>query len=718
MFFRSLVALSLFAANVDASGAFDLSPKTPVHVPGTSRVHHTAIREFAGAFEGASAETLAVIHDDVAPAGCVFLAVLSESERARALALRGIINLHNVPVTNDAFEILVHEDALLLLGNTPRGLLQAVYEIQEVVRARETVEATFHRCGTFQIRQRFFHQRFDEWPGEPADIRYISHLGASHCLLSHDWQGDRRHLQGFVTSPIFPKAINPEEVEKNGRQLRQMIDVCLDYGLEPALWITELPCQGGPWVPEDSRREFLTRFPDDVLSDCGTYQGKVMCFGHPQVQEFYRDLLARFFKDFPEVSVLFLFGLDSGGELCDPEGCSRCKGISKFEQRDRLLRFLIEEGGKVRPGLRVLTTGWGWSGDTEQFLARQRELPAASGLFLAAETDGWQAERQIHDLLVNARSICAERGQVFLGYDDFHWGDDSVHTMNDIQDYPFGIGAKIRRWRLLDADGVFDHWGGVNQDISCNSIACREFFMNPLADARVVCSEIAKRQFGETAGAHAFNAWQELEQAHAVLSNACTWPPSQWPGWYQGRDYVPTAEEFAKHGLKGGEPPRQSSGIVYNPPVLAERLQRVGDAWRAAYPHYEGAARHMRAAIDTADGGELFYAFWWSGEKKTPTRREHLRRELAYIESMGTVGREIGIHFELNALFERVGGNSGAYRRQAVDLLREDAAACRAAADYFDHAKTNGDDRHSDRGWQRLYRAKAEGIDEYLRAEP
>lgn len=698
----------------DSSG-LTLSAQTAIHMPGDSRVHKTALRELALALGNVAPESLNVLRDDSPGPGSVFVDLLGESKAAQELALRGAINLHNVAPDLDAYEILVHDGALFLLGNTPRGMLNAVYKLQEILHEGRTIDATTHLNGTFQIPKRFFHQRFDGWPGETADIRYISHLGASHCLMTHDWQGDLRHLQAYVTSEVFPKAMNPESVNAYHGDLRRVIDDCLDYGLEPALWITELPCQGGPWVPEVTRQEFLTRFPEEVLSDSGTYQGKVLCFGHPRVREFYRDLLARFFSEFPEVSTLFVFGMDSGGEFCDPEKCPRCNGITKFEQRDRLIRFLAEEGQKVRPGLRVLTTGWGWSGDTEQFLARQKALPAASGLYLAAETDGWQPERQCHDLLRNARDICQQQGQLFIGYDDFHWGDDTVHDLNDIQDYPLGIGAKIRRWHALDVDGVFDHWGGFNQDISCNSIACREFFLNPLADPETVCKGIAVRQFGEESGLLVFQAWQSLEKAHGILSNACTWPPGQWPGWYSGREQAPIPEELAKFGVKGGEPPRQAESIRYNPPDLAERIQRVGDAWRMAFPHYEEAVSRMNEAVAKADERPLFYALWWNGESKSPTRREHLRRQSIYIESMGQVGREIGLHFSLNALFERLGGDAAAYRQQAEQLLKEDVLACREAADYLDKLKAQGDDRRSGRDWAPLYRVKADRIDAYLK---
>ncbi|MBX7258736.1 MAG: hypothetical protein K1Y02_20410, partial [Candidatus Hydrogenedentes bacterium] len=464
-----------------------LQKPMPVHVPGTTRVHETVLRELAVAFGVTGPEALELHRNAEVSPGTLFVGLLEEAPATRDLVKTGRMNLHNVPPARDAYEIVVQDGVVYVLGNTPRGMLQGVYTLQELVRQGAVIDGGQTIRGTFQIRERYIHQRFNGWPGEAADVRYISHMGASHCLMTHDWMGNLRHMQGYVTSPLFPDAVDPATVKESRDFLRTIIGNCLDHGLECALWMTELPCQGGPWTPEEVRQRFLSRYPAEVLSDSGTYQGKVICFSRPKIQEFYRDLISRFFTEFPEIGTIFLFGLDADGEFCDPESCPRCKGMSKFDQRDRLIRFLIEEGQKVRPGLRVLTTGWGWSGNTEEFLVRQKALPSSSGLFLAAETDGWQPERQSHDLLWTARALCREQGQKFVGYDDLQWGDDTVHDVNDIQDFPLGIAAKIRRWHELEVDGIFDHWGGFNHNVSCNSIASRAFFMNPLADPETVC---------------------------------------------------------------------------------------------------------------------------------------------------------------------------------------------------------------------------------------
>jgi hypothetical protein len=61
----------------------------------------------------------------------------------------------------------------------------------------------------------------------------------------------------------------------------------------------------------------------------------------------------------------------------------------------------------------------------------------------------------------------------------------------------------------------------------------------------------------------------------------------------------------------------------------------------------------------------------------------------------------------LHALWERLDRNAEAYREKAVEPLREDADACRKAADFF---RTLG----KPKDWPAQYEAKARGIEEYL----
>ena len=687
-------------------------------MPGTSRVHETALAELRIALQSVGLDGLPLARTLTPGHPSILLGTPAEVEIHPDWIRAGKTELHHASPDRDCFELFWWQDTCCLLGGSPRGMLQAVYEFHDLLIEHGEIPADLQLRKSFQMPFRIFHQRFDRWPGQRADLRYISRLGASHCLLEHDWTGDLRHFQGYVTSPRFPLAVDRETVARNNRQLHALLKECGDYGLDAAFWMTELPCQGGPWLPQEARDKFLDRFPPELLSDSGTYQGKVLCFSHPQVQDFYRDLIQRFLGEFPEISVLFLFGLDADGEFCDPATCPRCGGMSKFAQRDRLLRFLIDEGQRVRPGLRVLTTGWGWErAGVEEFLARQKQLPAASGLFMAAECDGWQAERQDHHLLRATREICRETGQLFIGYDNFHWGDDTVHQLRDIQDFPLGIGAKLKRWQRLAVDGVFDHWGGFNEDLSSNSVACREFFLNPAADVPTTCRKIARRQFGAAAGEAVFAAWSELENAHAALSNHCHWAPQQWPAWYPGFGDAPVPVKFEQERpnlLKDRQPEKFHGTFNYNPADFATLLQGVSDAWTAAWPHYEKAIAFMTEAERLAGDEPVGYAFWWNGPEQSPSRREHLRRQLVYLRAMALFGREIGLHFGLHALYEQTGCRAEAYFAQAKTLLAADEAACRAAGDYFGRLEAEGTLVRPGCAWSRQFLSKAEKIDGVL----
>ncbi len=83
---------------------------------------------------------------------------------------------------------------------------------------------------------------------------------------------------------------------------------------------------------------------------------------------------------------------------------------------------------------------------------------------------------------------------------------------------------------------------------------------------------------------------------------------------------------------------------------------------------------------------------------------------------MGAAGREIGLHFALNALYLEVGGDAKAYAEAAVDLLKEDASACRDLVTLFErYAKEGRATEKRALQWASKYREKAERIEAYLK---
>ena len=176
------------------TGIININKETVIYVPGKSRVNETAISEVSIAL-GVTRDALHVERVESVRRGSVFVGLLDDVEQnqRKELILSGKIDLHNISNETDAFEVLMYNSVLWVLGSNGRGMLQGVYELQEILRGHEEIGENFHRKGDFSsIPQRIFHPRFNGWPGSRADVRYISHLGASQCLVTHDWQGDLR----------------------------------------------------------------------------------------------------------------------------------------------------------------------------------------------------------------------------------------------------------------------------------------------------------------------------------------------------------------------------------------------------------------------------------------------------------------------------------------------------------------------------------------------
>ncbi len=584
----------------------------------------------------------------------------------------------------DAYDIQCQSNLVTVTANSVRGAFHAIYELDSTARWG----GRRHTGNAFDLEYRILHLSFNLTPVEPVpfqpgDIRFLSRVGASHCLVNHDWSGDLRHLQGYVRDDWAPGAVLPEAVSSHRRWLRSVLDQCRAYGLEGALWLTELPCQGGPWLTEAERQAFPARYPAEFLSDSGTYEGKVLCFGAREVRAYYRRLLHKFFADFPEIGILFVFGQDSGGRYCDPETCPRCHGMPLFDQHRRFIEFLAEEGARARPGLQVLSTPWGWSRlDRKRCGTLHETWPDNVGTYAAAIIDGWQCERENTSFLRDMRRITRSRKQLFIGYDNFFYGDDAVAFAPDIQDYPLAVAAKLERWRELGADGIFDHWGADYQDLPVNAMMLGACFRSDRKRPETELAEIVRRQFGADAAPLVMRSYRALERAQKLLSGVCAVPPYNWPGWFQMD--VPTERQLAGRidfleKLFACE--RDSTG--HENEDFGAFLDRLTNAWRRSAPHWHRAANAMlQAARQVPAKLAPGYSHWYP-EGSCPTVREHLRRQYLYQRLVGLSGLHRAAYFELLAAFRRTG-------KLSARLLARDRETEQEVLDFFGKARRMG----------------------------
>jgi hypothetical protein len=644
----------------------------------------TAATSLAGFLRerGGGARSVAAVGPATPAAGTVVLGTAAASPLLARWQAEGRLRLGAATAASDAYEIAVLDGCLVVHGAGPRAVLYGVYELQDILAEHGGVPADLHRQAEPALGLRLLHPRvrggFASY--RQSDVELVARCGGNVAHLTHDWMGEKTFFS-FVPCPEFPRAVDAPVLEANRRRLRQYLDWCRLYGLDAALWLCELPCQGGPWVPEPRRQGFLERFPAECLADTGTYEGKGVCLAHPLVEQAYRGMIRRFCADFPEVAMLLVFTLDSSGELCDPATCPRHRGVSKLTQYNRMLALMLEEGRAVRPGLQVFSVGWGWKFRGEpDFLAQQARLPAGAGLASLPDGEAWSFDRKLTDALVASRAVTREHGQAFLGYDILFWGDDTVFPQTQLYDFPLGIARKLQRWQALGADGVFDQWGTQAEYVQGNAVACRELLFHPeLADSAQVAAwaeSLAGRRFGPAAAAPVLAAWQEIEQAQQIQSDHAYYWHHLRPGWAGPVLSCPlTLEALQKVTLSGGEPPKPYGTTDYAPyRDDVARAAALAPALALAAAHFGAAVKELEQALQATPATQpSALDHWYAPEPGAPARwspREVLEQQLIAVRLQERTQRRMSRFFAAFALVKTLPAAGAAGYDAALARLR------------------------------------------------
>ena len=594
----------------------------------------------------------------------------------------------------DAYEIAVVDGCIAVAGANPRAVLYGAFELEDILAADEGLPDGFRSRATPGMGMRLLHPRarggFHSYVEE--DFEFIARAGANVAHLSHDWMGEK-NLFSFVPSSEFPDAIDTPNLERNRERMRQYLEWCERYGLDAALWLTEIVCQGGPWVPDETRERFLQRFPAEVLEDTGTYQGKLLCLAHPRVERAYREMVRRLLTDFPQLGTVLVFTRDANGELCDPTRCPRHDGISKHRQYNRLLALLLEEGRSVRPDFQVFLVGWGWHfrGDPE-FLPLLASLPDGAGLTSLPDGEAWSFDRKRTDDLVQQRQATRARGQSFLGYDIFFWGDDTQFPVTELYDFPLGVAAKLGRWTDLGADGFFDQWGTQAEYVANNAVALRQMVFHPELTAPGAAAafvrELAAAQYGEAAAAHVVAAWEEIEAAQQIQSDhTYFWHPLR-PNWSGAVLASPLNAEALRAVTLHPEPPKPHGDIDHAPHRDGLTAARVlGQVLPAAADHFGRAVASLEAALEAIDPDHRSqYEHWYrarseyddgadAGARARLTPRQSLEKQLVAVRTHERVQRQMGWFFEAFAIAHELPATASPERAAALARLAAISAA-------------------------------------------
>jgi len=631
-------------------------------------------------------------------AGTILLGTTADTPTLAAWAKEGRLSVTVSDTAGDAYEIVIHDGVVAVNGANARAVLYGAFELEEVIAEKGGVPESFASRANPFMGLRLLHPRVQGgFHGyRQSDFEFIARCGGNVAHLTHDWMREKT-LFSYVPSTAFPNAADAKVLERNRASLRKYLDWCQLYGMGGAMWLCEMPCQGGPWTPEPLRKAFLDHFPAECLSDTGTYQGKLPCLAHPQVQQEYRRMTRQFLTDFPGVSMFLIFTGDSNGDLCDPVTCPRHKGVSKLTQYNRLLALMAEEGRKVRCDFQVFSVAWSWKFRSDpDYFPQQAALPIGAGLSMPPDGEAWSFDRKTTDMLIKARELTRERKQSFLGYDIFLWGDDTVFGqikdsklppglgITKLYDFPLGIAAKLRRWQSLGADGFFDQWGTMAEDVSCNAVALRELTFHPERQSvdklDSWAQSLAARRFGPTAAAQVLSAWKEIEAAQQIQSDHTYYWHHLRPQWSAPVLQCPITLEALKttelthNGHSSAEPAKAHGSHDYSPfrdDVTC--AQHLAPALREAAAHFSEALAHLEAATpQVPDDARSSLDHWHQPETGTPARltpRQALDEQIIAVRLQEQCQLRMSRFFEAWALVKKLPPTGTAEHKAAIERL-------------------------------------------------
>ncbi len=591
--------------------------------------------------------------------------------------------------TVDAYEVAELGGCVAIVGTNPRSVLYGVFELEDLLIEHGGFPRDFRSKVEPNLKLRLLHPRARGgfYTYQQNDIEFIARAGGNVAHLSHDWMSEKT-LFSFTSCPEFPNAIDPTNLENNRKQLRQYIQWCKMYGLRSALWLCEIICQGGGWVPEATRQAFLNRFPEEVLEDTGTYQGKVLCLAHPLVGKAYRGMIRQFLTDFPEIEILMIFSLDSNGEFCHPDKCPRHKGISKYTQYNNFLQLLLEEGRKIQPEFKVFSVGWSWMFRNDpEYLTQFSALPEGAGLTSPPDGEAWSFDRKITDKLLGYRKVTQDHGLNFIGYDIFMWGDDCQIPETELYDFPLGVAAKLRRWNAIDVDGFFDQWGTQAEYVSNNAIALRYMTFHPELiephNAKNFIAGMARKQYGHTAAPHVIAAWSEIEAAQQIQSDHTYYWHELRPNWAitslrSSLTLDALRDTKLINRLNGMEPSKPYRSIDYSPysgdAIAASRV--LGEVLPIAADHFARADEYFRKAIEELDTEyRSQYEHWYPDSSSNPrprlTPRQSLEKQLVSVQLHMRNQRRMGLFFAAYSLVQTMPESGQPGHTEALKKLRE-----------------------------------------------
>jgi len=436
----------------------------------------------------------------------------------------GAITVGNISAEDDGYEIKSVGDTLAVAGANPRAVLHAVYALEDLVTGGQTDSFDVRLIPDFRSRSDalgHYHSISVNLGNDTIDdtkAEYLARLGINRFCACFDHSPFGSHLSEFVHSSVFPfmRPPVPEAVEK----LKSMSRICRKYGIDMDMMFWE-PVMPALFAP-------LDQYPPEALGRVRRPWGgdenhldTTLCLSSPLVQDYYRDVIVRFIREYPDVAGIFTYGLDGPSWLCTPELCPRCRAklvdtdpsaFNPWETQADFITLMCETAHAERPDFKI--NFWGPANFYDDAPRKMYERAQGYDCITTGEA------AQDHDLFVPfpekpAKPVadtleCAEkRGAGACVYFAFN----RLEAIQIGFPSPFTVADSLKifkRWGFRRVMEVTGPTAALNQ---INALAMKKFESDTDADVESFLQELAEKQYGTEAGPLAYRCWEHTRDA-------------------------------------------------------------------------------------------------------------------------------------------------------------------------------------------------------------
>jgi hypothetical protein len=442
-----------------------------------------------------------------------------------------------------SFAVIVHPEKISVVGQDSRGLLEALYYLQDQMQERQ---APYLPLGTTRrtarLDPRYVYSYFALY-GDPLMERNVDSLPdgllekLSRTGVNGVWM--QGVLRSLAKSSIFPEF--GADSETRLLNLQRIVERARRYGVNIYLYLNE---------PRAMPAKFFERYPGMKgtydAATAGSYDNGpevrkrqnidnrmyAMCTSTPEVRQWMAESLEHVFRQVPGLGGIFCITASENLTNCYSHGhaerCPRCSKREGAEVISEVVRTFRDGVRRSSSTAKVIAWDWGWdqdwvrnSADSADVISR---LPRDVGLMSVSEWN-MPIDRGGYRTKVGEYSISAvgpgprairnwstakQRGLGALA--KVQWSNTWEISAVPYVPVPNLIAEHCERLVKADIQGLLMSWtvGGYP---SPNFEVAKEFYYSNSPSSGQILRDLAVRRYGKEAAPGILNAWNAFSRA-------------------------------------------------------------------------------------------------------------------------------------------------------------------------------------------------------------